>query len=86
MAQNPLKAPTGMKGDVLAAVCCCYYGLCTTFVELLKVSTGTTISFWQLYCQTACLPGMLLTSSSVDVSDIVLGRLGFLGHCLGKKT
>lgn len=45
MAQNPQEAPTGLKEELVSALCCPYYWLWTTFVELLKVSTGTAISF-----------------------------------------
>ncbi|XP_034870926.1 uncharacterized protein LOC118017089 [Mirounga leonina] len=43
MAQNPQEAPTGLKEELLAALCCLYYWLWTTFVERLKVSTGFRI-------------------------------------------
>jgi hypothetical protein len=42
--------------------------------------------FWHRYCQTKCLLGMLLSLQPSDVSDIVLGRLGSLRHCLGEKS
>lgn len=43
-AQAPQESPTGLK-EAPWALRCPYYWLWTTFVELLKVSTGTAISF-----------------------------------------
>lgn len=41
--------------------------------------------FWQLYCQTTCLLGMLLSLQSIAVSDIVLGKIGFPQTCSVRK-
>lgn len=45
MAPNPQEAPTGFKEGLLAALHCLYCWLWTTSEVLLKVSTGTAISF-----------------------------------------
>lgn len=45
VAPNPQASPTGLKEELLSALHCPYYWWWTTFVELLKVSTGTAISF-----------------------------------------
>lgn len=45
VALNPQASPTGLKEEVPFALHCPYYWRWTTFEELLKVSTGTAISF-----------------------------------------
>lgn len=84
MAQNTQEAPTGLKED--------FYLLCAALIigygpppwNYSRSPQVQQFLFWQLYCQTTCLLVMLLSLSSIDVSDIILGKRRFPGHCLRK--
>lgn len=85
MVPNPREAPTGLKED--------FYQLCAALVigcrppswNYSRSPQVQQFLFWQLYCQTTCLLVMLLSLQSIDVSDIVLGKLPFPRHCLGTE-
>lgn len=71
--------------ELPAALPCLYYQLWTTFLELLRSPQVQQFLFWQLYCQTTCLLGMLFSLQSIDVIDIVLGKIGFPQTCSERK-
>ena len=75
MAQNLQETPISQRNFQL---------LCTAFIisygppswNYSRSPQVQQFLFWQLYCQTTCLLGMLLSLQSIDVSDIVLGKIG----------
>lgn len=84
MAQNLQETPIGQRNFQL---------LCTAFIiscgppswNYSRSPQVQQFLFWQLYRQTTCLLGVLFSLQSVDVIDIVLGKIGFPQTCSERK-